>query len=94
MDALFKNCGLNNCAHVSVYTGCSDTYSRMFKAKTGECKRVFKGHTKAVVEIEVRFVNIQVIHYSRSKTSFDTLRQNEILGSNRIESIRFLHCYQ
>ncbi|UYV66209.1 hypothetical protein LAZ67_4000761 [Cordylochernes scorpioides] len=36
-----------------VFTSCGDKKARMFRAQTGECVRVFKGHTAAVGQLEL-----------------------------------------
>ncbi|PRD33924.1 UNVERIFIED_CONTAM: WD repeat-containing protein 86 [Trichonephila clavipes] len=55
-----------------VFTGCADTYSRMFKAKTGECKRVFKGHTKAIVHIEPVYDKLYTVSVDGTLRVWDT----------------------
>ncbi|GFU05063.1 WD repeat-containing protein 86 [Trichonephila clavipes] len=55
-----------------VFTGCADTYSRMFKAKTGECKRVFKGHTKTIVHIEPVYDKLYTVSVDGTLRVWDT----------------------
>ncbi|GIX89924.1 hypothetical protein CEXT_259801 [Caerostris extrusa] len=55
-----------------IFTGCADTYSRMFKAKTGELKRVFKGHSKAVVHIEPVYDKVYTVSVDGTLRVWDT----------------------